>query len=169
MEHREELLAQMFAAAKAQVSAVTSDAPTYKALVTKLLVQAMLRLDEPEIHIQCRAEDASLVTSCIAGAKAQFEAKAAALETASSKTCTLELSSIALEGSLGGVLCSAMGKPPRSKIKCDNTLDARLGLVYEELKPQIRASLFPSSIHEVIVHEAYDSDDEGEPGPDDDM
>ena len=54
-------------------------------------------------------------------------------------------------------------------MKCDNTLDARLNLVYEELQPQIRASLFPSSIKEAIVHEAYESDDEGEPSPDEEM
>ena len=159
----------MLAQAKASVSAVTSDKAAYKALITKLLVQGMLRLDEPIIHVQCRAEDAALVKSCCAAAQSDAAMRAAEMITMTTKSCTVTVSDVALEGSLGGVLLSAMGKPPRSKIKCDNTLDARLNLVYQELKPQIRASLFPSSIKGVIVHEAYDSDDEGEPGPDEEM
>ncbi len=39
----------------------------------------------------------------------------------------------------GGVLLTALN----GKIKCDNTMQSRLHLVYEELLPSIRAILFP--------------------------
>lgn len=41
--------------------------------------------------------------------------------------------------SAGGIVLSA----DRGRIVCDNTLDARIDLVYKEQLPEIRATLFP--------------------------
>ena len=39
----------------------------------------------------------------------------------------------------GGVVMKGLG----DRIVCDNTLDARLGLIWDECKPRIRSTLFP--------------------------
>jgi V-type H+-transporting ATPase subunit E len=44
-----------------------------------------------------------------------------------------------IESTYGGILLTAC----QGKIVCDNTMQARLTLVYQELLPAIRAILFP--------------------------
>ena len=62
--------------------------------------------------------------------------------------------------SAGGVVVSCCD----GRIICDNTLDARVELAYEEMLPVIRRMLYPTSVR-VVVHGkagrvAEESDDE---------
>jgi len=111
-----------------------------KEYITRLITQCMLILLEDNVKIQCRAADQSLVQSCFPGATDLY-VKTVKEQGKATKTCKLELDAAKSlpEESLGGVILHCQ----EGTIVVDNTIDARLGLVMEQDKPMIRASLFP--------------------------
>jgi len=128
------------------VAKLKSDA-TNKAFVTKLIVQGLLMLLEQNVQVRCRACDDALVTSCLDAASKEYS-EVISKETGATKTvkCTLD-SSVKLAppptgkpgpSCLGGVVLVCAG----STITIDNTIDARLGLVLEQAKPNIRRLMF---------------------------
>jgi V-type H+-transporting ATPase subunit E len=112
---------------------------TNKAFVTKLIVQGLLMLLEDNVQVRCRASDDKLVTSCLEDAAKEYSA-VIAKETGAKKTAKLSLdSSEKLSPSLlGGIVLVCQG----STITIDNTIDARMGLVLEQAKPNIRKLMF---------------------------
>merc|ERR1712176_1285071 len=120
-------------------SQMKSDAAA-KPFVTKLIVQGLLMLLEPEVEIRCRQNDVKLVESVLADAAAQYS-KIIQTETNASKTCKLTVSKNTFvdAGCLGGVVLACQN----GKITIDNTIDLRLKLVMEQDKPAIRKLLFP--------------------------
>jgi V-type H+-transporting ATPase subunit E len=128
------------------VTKLKSDA-TNKAFVTKLIVQGLLMLLEQNVQVRCRDCDDALVNSCLDAASKEYSA-VISKETGATKTvkCTLD-SSVKLApppsgkfrvSCLGGVVLVCAG----STITIDNTIDARLGLVLEQAKPNIRRLMF---------------------------
>eukprot|EP01053_Blabericola_migrator_P006963 Blabericola_migrator_1__6962@NODE_3528_length_1706_cov_281_953020_g2192_i0_p1_GENE_NODE_3528_length_1706_cov_281_953020_g2192_i0NODE_3528_length_1706_cov_281_953020_g2192_i0_p1_ORF_typecomplete_len231_score79_95vATPsynt_E/PF01991_18/2_8e58DUF4886/PF16227_5/0_05DUF4886/PF16227_5/3e02DUF885/PF05960_11/0_14DUF1104/PF06518_11/0_24DUF1104/PF06518_11/8_4e03THOC7/PF05615_13/2_8THOC7/PF05615_13/4_5e02DUF632/PF04782_12/3_2DUF1283/PF06932_11/34DUF1283/PF06932_11/42Spore_II_R/PF09551_10/2_5e03Spore_II_R/PF len=126
---------------------LSKDSHKYPKLVTELIVQAMLRLLEPEVLVLCRKEDEAFMPECIGAAEKKY--KQIMNEVGVNASCKANLNrnkylpsgTAATEAEktcAGGViLTSANGK-----IVCDNTLDARLDLVVSECLPQLRKILY---------------------------
>jgi len=140
MEARDTLLQSLIKDAYAEV-AKESKKPGYKDLVTKLIVQGLLTLEnEMAVEVCCRDEDVAIVQSCLADAEATFKMKTNA------RSLTLALSQQRLPSEIipnvpsgPGVVITAR----QGTIVCDNTLGSRLDLVRYEKLPELRASLFP--------------------------
>eukprot|EP00929_Paragymnodinium_shiwhaense_P100515 TRINITY_DN6288_c0_g1_i1.p2 TRINITY_DN6288_c0_g1~~TRINITY_DN6288_c0_g1_i1.p2 ORF type:complete len:223 (-),score=78.82 TRINITY_DN6288_c0_g1_i1:219-887(-) len=113
-----------------------------KAFVTKLIVQGLLMLLEPEVAIRCREKDVQLVSQCLTQAADDYS-KVILKETGVSKTCKLAIdkSKYVPSASLGGVVLACQG----GHITIDNTIDLRLSLVMDQDKPAIRKLLFPTA------------------------
>jgi len=118
---------------------------TNKAFITKLIVQGLMRLLEDDVQIRCRASDDAVVASAMAAAAAEYAAFIKK-ETGVTKACTVTMdkpvklppASSCPPSCLGGMVLVCAN----STITIDNTIDARLGLVMEQAKPNIRKLMF---------------------------
>eukprot|EP00405_Crypthecodinium_cohnii_P001414 CAMPEP_0194753130 /NCGR_PEP_ID=MMETSP0323_2-20130528/7069_1 /TAXON_ID=2866 ORGANISM="Crypthecodinium cohnii, Strain Seligo" /NCGR_SAMPLE_ID=MMETSP0323_2 /ASSEMBLY_ACC=CAM_ASM_000346 /LENGTH=217 /DNA_ID=CAMNT_0039670739 /DNA_START=27 /DNA_END=680 /DNA_ORIENTATION=+ len=107
--------------------------------VTKLIVQGLLMLLEDKVTVTCRQKDVELVKKCLASAEKEY-AKQIKEQAGATKSVSLTIDTSYLPATcMGGVVLSCFN----DKIKIDNTVDARLGLVMEQAKPAIRGLLFP--------------------------
>ncbi|XP_054824957.1 V-type proton ATPase subunit E [Prosopis cineraria] len=116
----------------------------YRQLLKDLIVQSLLRLKEPSVLLRCRKEDLHLVEHVLDSAAQEYADKANVhppdiivdkqvyLPPAPSHHNTHEPYC-----SGGVVLASRDGK-----IVCENTLDARLDVVFRKKLPEIRKELF---------------------------
>lgn len=116
----------------------------YRHLLKDLIVQSLLRLKEPSVLLRCRKEDLHLVEHVLDSAAQEYADKANVhppeiivdkqvyLPPAPSHHNTHEPYC-----SGGVVLASRDGK-----IVCENTLDARLDVVFRKKLPEIRKQLF---------------------------
>ncbi|KAI7743082.1 hypothetical protein M8C21_013576 [Ambrosia artemisiifolia] len=115
----------------------------YEGLLKSLIVQSLLRLKEPSVLLRCRKEDEQMVQSVLHAAKAEYAEKANVHEP------EIIVDNIylppapspndphALSCSGGVVLASRDGK-----IVFENSLDARLDVVFRGKLPEIRRLLF---------------------------
>jgi V-type H+-transporting ATPase subunit E len=143
MEARDALLQVMLKEAYASV-AKEATKPGYKALVTSLIVQGLLTLEnETEVEVCCRNEDVKVVEGCLAAAAAEFKASkkipGAVSVTLSKQRLPSEIVPSFPSGP--GVVITAR----QGTIVCDNTLACRLDLVKYEKLPEIRSNLFPKA------------------------
>jgi len=123
------------------VKAMTGGESQSRDFITKLVVQGLLMLLEPEVTVRCRECDRELVGSCLASASEEY-ARIIQEQTGATKSCKLSIAEddFLPASCLGGVKLSCFG----GKISIDNTIDLRLQLVMEQAKPAIRGLLFPA-------------------------
>lgn len=141
MKVRDELLHTLVSEAGAKC-AVVARGQNYPQLLQKLIVQGLIKIEENEVTVFCRAEDVGTVKKILPAAIQEYVdiIKREAGVTLSPKVVLNSDRSKDLgEKTYGGVLLTALN----NKIVCDNTMASRLNLVYEELLPSIRAILFP--------------------------
>lgn len=139
---RDKLLDILLEGSHDKLTAV-SQGGSYKALCQKLLVQGLVKLMEKDVKVKCRQADVGMI-------KGVLEAVAADYKRLFKEQCGLDLEcklrlddqNFLKADSAGGVVLMGHG----NKIVCNNTLDARLKLCFEDLKPVVRSALFPSSM-----------------------
>jgi len=120
----------------------------YPELIRFLLIQGLMTIMEPKVTIQCRQEDVDIVEKQLDAAVNGFQQ---VLQQASGVTpqcqVTIDKQNWLPPGPrkdrpglscCGGVLLSAR----KGKIVCRNTLDHRLELGFQMLKPLVRQMLF---------------------------
>ena len=109
----------------------------------KLLVQALLKLQEKTIKVKCRQQDMAVVKNIVPGAIKAYQSFMKK-ECGVTPKCavTVDNKSFVPASSPGGIV--ALGH--HSKIICDNTLETRLKTAFEDLKPILRYIVFPSSV-----------------------
>ena len=117
------------------------DANGYKAVMTKLIVQGLIKLLETDVNIVCRKVDVSLVKEITAAAIKEFTTMMTE-QTIRYKnlnvTITVDEKYFLPSYIIGGVMLTAF----KSKIRVDNTLDKRLDLLRQSAIPEIRKMLF---------------------------
>ena len=141
MKYRSGLLDDLQKDAQSKVALVSNDG-NYKVMLTKLIAQCLIKIEEVDVVVHCRARDKKIVQSILADAKAMFEGimKQKANCVPSCNLTLNEEEAKDLPDSCGGGVVAVADK---GRIVCDNTMMARLNLVYEELLPGIRDILFP--------------------------
>jgi len=158
MKEREHLMKGLMDQARQKIAKTTSDEKQYSQLLGKLILQALVKIDESNVTVYCRACDLKMVQKAAKGAQSDYIAliKAECLEDVKLNLKVNDDSARMLPpppsggpGAYcsGGVRLTACN----GKIVCDNTLDTRLKLIYEEQMPHVRGTLFPNSVV-VITH-----------------
>jgi len=126
--------------------------PEYTALLRQLLVQASLKVTSTRCTVYCRKMDLAAVKSVLARASQDYTKIRPTMTInfvvdeadflpgpppapAGTRTCC------------GGVIVAAVG----GRIRCDNTLDTRIRLAYEDNLPSIRMALFDEQPTNVSV------------------
>ena len=141
MKIRDDLLNTLVSEAASKCS-VVARGQNYPQLLQKLVVQGLIKIEENEVIVFCRSEDFMTVKKVLPGAVKEYVEimKRESGVTLTPKVTLSEDKATALGAdSHGGIILTALG----GRIKCDNTMQSRLHLVYDDLLPAIRAILFP--------------------------
>nr|GME06757.1 V-type proton ATPase subunit E-like [Ipomoea batatas] len=115
----------------------------YKKLLHDLIVQSLLKLKEPSVLLRCRKDDVHLVEHVLHSAKEEYAAKERVhppeiiIDHIHLPPAPSHHNAHGLFCSGGVVLASRDGK-----IVCENTLDARLEVLFRKKLPEIRKLLF---------------------------
>eukprot|EP00761_Pharyngomonas_kirbyi_P003267 gb/GECH01003271.1/.p1 GENE.gb/GECH01003271.1/~~gb/GECH01003271.1/.p1 ORF type:complete len:214 (+),score=51.43 gb/GECH01003271.1/:1-642(+) len=133
LKRREELIKELRKDAEEGLRKFCKDKGKYEGLLKNLMVQGMLALMEEQVTILCRKADFDIVKKAAKNAEKDFKER-------TGKNCKVEPTQQEYldEDSLGGVKVFAKG----DRIKCSNTLDSRLDLVFAQRLPEIRSKLF---------------------------
>lgn len=115
----------------------------YEGLLRALIIQGLLRLNEPSVLLRCRKEDLHLVETVLDSAKEIYAGKEhvhtpeIVIDNIHLPPAPSDHDPHALSCSGGVVLASQDGK-----IVFENTLDARLDVIFRGKLPEIRKLLF---------------------------
>eukprot|EP01099_Mayorella_cantabrigiensis_P000894 TRINITY_DN1380_c0_g1_i1.p1 TRINITY_DN1380_c0_g1~~TRINITY_DN1380_c0_g1_i1.p1 ORF type:complete len:255 (-),score=78.65 TRINITY_DN1380_c0_g1_i1:147-854(-) len=146
LKAREDSVHQVFQAARRKLLQADKRSD-YPELLHKLILQGLIQFGESDVSVQCREVDKKILSS-------DFLSKVAKeYEQLTSKKVKLNIDSTFLpppppsveyegESCCGGIVLSA----EKGRILCDNTLDQRLRLAYEQLLPDVRKMLFGRSL-----------------------
>lgn len=116
----------------------------YTALLKDLIKQALLKIEEEDVEIICKQIDIPKVKQILPAALSEYTElmkKEAGLTVKVTAKVNEDGARCLRQDSPGGVMVTAL----RGRIVCDNTLDARLKIAYQELLPRIRQQLFPTT------------------------
>jgi V-type H+-transporting ATPase subunit E len=141
MKIRDDLLNSLLKEAGAKC-AVVARGQNYPQLLQKLIVQALIKIEENEVTIYCKAEDVATVKKMLPAAVKEYVEiikRESTVTVEPDVTVNEDRAKDLTDKTYGGVLLTALN----GKIVCDNTMSSRLNLVYDELLPSIRAILFP--------------------------
>ncbi|KAJ4752451.1 V-type proton ATPase subunit E [Rhynchospora pubera] len=144
LQAQDDLVTSMREAAGKELLRISGDQSAYKKLLKELIIQSLLRLKEPAVILRCRKDDYAIVDSVLDSAKKEYATKAGVFppEIVIDPNVFLppapsSFQDHSLSCSGGVVLASKDGK-----IVCENTLDARLDVVFRKKLPEIRRRLF---------------------------
>ena len=134
MESRDALLDGLKGSVTEKLKAFVKS-PQYPTLLRQLIVQGLLKMQEPVVEILARTEDKQIVTRVIAEALTEYRNNMP--EGGVSPKVTV--SEYALSQNVtGGVILAAQ----HGRILCNQTLDERLAIAYIDKLPNIREKLF---------------------------
>ncbi|XP_071717095.1 V-type proton ATPase subunit E1-like [Rutidosis leptorrhynchoides] len=145
LQAQDDLISAMKKFASKELLNVSHNKKTYKKLIQSLIVQGLLRLNEPGVLLRCREIDLSLVESVLEDCKKEYVSKAktqAPPKIDVDKTVYLppppNNSDPHRSSCSGGVVLASLD----GKIVFENTLDARLDIAFRKKLPEIRKTLF---------------------------
>jgi len=144
LKARDDVIQRILLDSQKRLSAV-STSEQYPTMLLNLIIQGLVRLNEPKVVIVGRKEDLELLRNSVEPAKQEF-IKLGGQNinlTVDEKMFLPPGPSAGYKGPVcsGGVILSAL----EGKIICKNTLDARLSLAFEQRIPEIRIELFGRS------------------------
>ncbi|ONK62719.1 uncharacterized protein A4U43_C07F7390 [Asparagus officinalis] len=144
LQAQDDLVNSMKESASKELLRVSGNTEAYRKLLKDLIVQSLLRLKEPSVLLRCREMDTKLIKSILDAAKQEYAEKAKVHAPKITIDDHVYLppppagdKGHGLSCSGGVVLASQDGK-----IVCENTLDARLEVVFRQKLPEIRKRLF---------------------------
>lgn len=147
LQAQDDVVSSMKEAAAKELLHVSHDQHVYKKLLNELIVQCLLRLKEPSVLLRCREEDMNLVESVLHAAKKEYAEKAKVHPPDVIVDTHIHLPPAPTHNQPHGLFCSGgvVLASRDGKIVCENTLDARLDVVFRKKLPEIRKRLFGHS------------------------
>ncbi|KAL5227679.1 hypothetical protein ABZP36_015944 [Zizania latifolia] len=144
LQAQDDLVKFMMEAAGKELLYISRDHHTYKKLLRILIVQSLLRLKESAVILRCRKEDREIVESVLESAKNEYADKANVYPPEIVVDRHVYLPSAPSHYEAHGPSCSGgvVLASRDGKIVCENTLDARLEVVFRKKLPEIHRSLF---------------------------
>lgn len=162
---REDHVRSVLDEARRRLGEITKDPTKYSEILVSLIVQGLFQIMEPKATIRCRQADVGLIEKLLPTALQNYKEK-----MGKEIAITLDKETFLPESTCGGIELYALNGRLRvnhcfsstfsSKYSCHciydneflfshfnsqqipNTLEARLGLISEQLVPEIRTALF---------------------------
>jgi len=150
LKARDEGINKLKQEAHKKLAAISRDTTTYKKLLQDLIVQGLIKLEEPQATVVCRKQDLSLVQEVIKSAAAEYTQKSGKQLELGIETTRFLPPGPDETGSLddscsGGILLNSN----QGRIICSNTLDDRLHMAFDQQLPVIREILYGKSLTRV--------------------
>ncbi|WOL20500.1 V-type proton ATPase subunit E-like [Canna indica] len=144
LQAQDDLVCSMKEAAAKELLLVSENDDAYQNLLKDLIVQSLLRLKEPSVLLRCREEDLQLVESVLGPAKEEYAQKAGVHSPEIVVDNKIFLPPAPSNSDTHGLYCSGgvVLASIDGKIVFENTLDARLDVVFRKKLPEIRKCLF---------------------------
>ncbi|KAK1264805.1 V-type proton ATPase subunit E1 [Acorus gramineus] len=142
LQAQDDLVNSMKDAAIQELLRVAEDSKTYKKLLKDLI--SLLRLKEPSVLLRCREADVELVESVLDEAKQEYAKKAQVHSPTVNVDNHVYLPPPPKDSNSHGLSCSGgvVLASQDGKIVCENTLDARLEVVFRQKLPEVRPATF---------------------------
>ncbi|XAR70214.1 hypothetical protein NMG60_11026999 [Bertholletia excelsa] len=143
LQAQDDVVNSMKESAEKELLRVSHDHHKYRHLLKDLIVQSLLRLKEPAVLLRCRKEDQHLVEHVLHSAKEEYAQKAN-VHPPEIIIDNVHLPPAPSHYNVHGPFCSGgvVLASRDGKIVCENTLDARLDVVFRKKLPEIRKRLF---------------------------
>ncbi|PKA63615.1 V-type proton ATPase subunit E [Apostasia shenzhenica] len=144
LQVQDDLVNSMKETAAKELLGVSHNHHSYQHLLKDLIVQALLRLKEPSVLLRCRKQDLELVEAILHTAKHEYAQKAGVHQPEIIVDNQVYLPPSPSHNHPHGPFCSGgvVLASRDGKIVCENTLDARLDVVFRKKLPEIRKKLF---------------------------
>jgi len=131
LQAREQHLQDLFSDARERIIELSADEGKYTQLLQGIIVQGLLQMLEPEVTVQGRKKDVSILEKAAEAAASQYH-------DVSGREVKVKVEGTLSDDIPGGVkLANGTGR-----ITIDNTLDERLKLLEDKMLPEIRTDLF---------------------------
>lgn len=145
LKAREEGVQKLLEESHSRLSQISRD-PSYKQLLQDLLLQALVKLEEPKVSVVVRKQDLALVQQVLPAAIDEYRRRTGRPAEATIDNNVFlppgtDAGGKPHESCSGGIIVST----PDGKIIASNTLDARLSMAFEQMLPDIRLSLYGKS------------------------
>ncbi|UJR24726.1 hypothetical protein I4U23_006100 [Adineta vaga] len=120
--------------ARKQLSMLTQEQSKYTTILANLIAQGLFLLMEKDVTIRCRRNDVELVQRLVPDVINRYK------QELKQKDIQIKIDdkNFLPDDSAGGIEIYAMG----GKIKVSNTIEARLGMIFNQILPEIREKLF---------------------------
>ncbi|KAL7127082.1 hypothetical protein ABFS83_14G230700 [Erythranthe nasuta] len=143
LQAQDDLVNSMKEAAAKELLDISHHHHNYERLVKELIVQSLLRLKEPSVLLRCRKADFHFVESVLHSAKEEY-AKKAKVHSPEIIVDSIHLPPAPSDEDVHASFCSGgvVLASRDGKIVFENSLDARLDVVFRKKLPEIRKSLF---------------------------
>ncbi|KAG0331409.1 V-ATPase V1 sector subunit E [Podila humilis] len=132
---RQQMLDDLFAESRNQLLEVSKDTARYENFVADALVQAFFRLLESEVTVKHRKSDKATIEKLLPDVKSRYE------EATKQNIKVILLEEHLPADSAGGVIVAGNG----GRTVCNNTPEARLAILEEDMLPDVRNMLFGQS------------------------
>ncbi|EEF51297.1 V-type proton ATPase subunit E [Ricinus communis] len=144
LQAQDDVVNAMKEAATKDLLNVSRDHHVYRKLLKDLIVQSLLRLKEPAVLLRCRKDDLHLLESVLDSAKEEYAEKVNVHAPEIIVDNHVFLPPAPSHHNVHGPYCSGgvVLASRDGKIVCENTLDARLDVVFRKKLPEIRKKLF---------------------------
>lgn len=142
MQARYEFVEKLRHEVNERLRKVVMDQGIYKNLTKQLIVQGMLRLMERNVNIELKKEHIGLAKALFPDCERSFS-EILVNETGREMESKLTVSEYDLEEKNQHIIGGVFLRSSDGVIVCDNSLDSRVRLLFEQLLPTIRAVLFP--------------------------
>uniref|UniRef100_A0A7N0VHL9 Vacuolar ATP synthase subunit E n=1 Tax=Kalanchoe fedtschenkoi TaxID=63787 RepID=A0A7N0VHL9_KALFE len=139
LQAQDDVVSSMKEAASKELLNVSQDHHLYKKLLKDLIVQSLLRLKEPSVLLRFRKADQDLVEDVLDSAKEEYAEKANVYPPEIVLDNQVYLPPAPTHHNAhGSFCCGGIVMASRDgKIVCENTLDARLDVVFRKKLPQV--------------------------------
>ena len=146
MKRRNECMENLRQSAREQMEQdFNKSNPQYVETLKKLIVQGMIKLLEEEVEIKVREEEVSLVQDMLDDCQSQYSEIMLRETQREYKTTLTVIEDKFLTNDDGGRCGGVVLYAHKRRIVCQNTLEDRLNLVFEQELPQLRKGLFPKA------------------------
>ncbi|KAB1202800.1 V-type proton ATPase subunit E [Morella rubra] len=143
LQAQDDVVNAMKEAASKELLNVSRDHHVYTRLLKDLIVQSLLRLKEPAVLLRCREDDLHLVQSVLDSAAQEYSEKAKVHRPEILVDSKVYLPPAPSHHNAHGSFCSGgvVLASRDGKIVFENSLDARLDVVFRKKLPEIRKRL----------------------------
>lgn len=139
LKAREDLIQKLKEEAAAKLALIPKDRQAYADLLKNLIAQCLYRLMEKDVYIKCRQQDRDLIDNAAREAAALYKSEL------KRDVNVHVLDNYLAQDITGGIEAYVAD----GKIKVNNTLEARLEMLFRQMIPEIREKLFGKNLNRV--------------------